>query len=131
MTERLVKAIEHPLLGIVGHPTGRMIGKREPYAFDFDAVLKAAARHGVVMEINANPERLDLGDTAARAAKEHGVSVSVSTDAHSPGGLNNMRYGVDTARRGWIEAKDVVNTRSAGKLLQALKKGASSSRPRN
>ncbi len=122
MTERLVKAIEHPLLAIVGHPTGRMIGKREPYAFDFDAVLEAAARHGVVMEVNANPERLDLGDTAARAAKEHGVVVSVSTDAHSPGGLKNMRYGVDTARRGWIEAKDVVNTRSVKDLLKALRK---------
>ncbi|MFP4432735.1 MAG: DNA polymerase/3'-5' exonuclease PolX [Spirochaetaceae bacterium] len=122
MTERLVKAIEHPLLGIVGHPTGRMIGKREPYAFDFEEVFKAAARHGVVMEINANPERLDLGDTAARAAKENGVAVSVSSDAHSPGGLRNMSYGVDTARRGWIEARDVVNTRSAKDLLKALRK---------
>jgi DNA polymerase (family X) len=122
MTERLVGAIEYPLLGIVGHPTGRMIGKREPYAFDFEEVFKAAARHGVVMEINANPERLDLGDTAARAAKQHGVAVSVSTDAHSPGGLQNMRYGVDTARRGWIEAKDVVNTRSVKDLLKALRK---------
>jgi DNA polymerase (family X) len=122
MTERLVGAIEYPLLGIVGHPTGRMIGKREPYAFDFEEVFKAAARHGVVMEINANPERLDLGDTATRAAKQHGVAVSVSTDAHSPGGLQNMRYGVDTARRGWIEAKDVVNTRSVKDLLKALRK---------
>ncbi len=121
MTERILAAIENPYTQIVGHPTGRLVLHRDPYAYDMERVLDAAKKHGVVMEANASPERLDLKDTHLRMAKERGVKIVISTDAHTTRGLQAMRYGVQMARRGWIEKKDVINTLSVEKLLAGLK----------
>jgi DNA polymerase (family 10) len=121
MTERILAAIENPFTQIVGHPTGRLVLRRDAYAYDMERVLDAAHKHGVVMECNASPERLDLKDTHLRMAKERGVKIVISTDAHTTRGLQAMRYGVLMARRGWIEKKDVINTLSLEKLLAALR----------
>jgi DNA polymerase (family 10) len=121
MTERILAAIENPYTQIVGHPTGRLVLRREAYAYDMERILDAAREHGVVMECNASPERLDLKDTHLRMAKERGVQISISTDAHTTRGLLAMRYGVQMARRGWIEKKDVINAHSLEKLLAALR----------
>jgi DNA polymerase (family X) len=121
MTERILAAIENPYTQIVGHPTGRLVLKRDAYAYDMERVLDAAHKHGVVMECNASPERLDLKDTHLRMAKERGVKIVISTDAHSTRGLLAMQYGVQMARRGWLEKKDVINTLSIEKLLAALR----------
>jgi DNA polymerase (family X) len=121
MTERLLAAIENPYTQIVAHPTGRLILKRDSYAYDMERVFDAAHKHGVVMECNASPERLDLKDSHLRMAKERGVKIVISTDAHGTRGLQVMRYGVQMARRGWIEKKDVVNTLSLEKLLAVLR----------
>lgn len=110
MTERVLRAIQHPEVDILAHPTGRLLNRREPFAMDVETVLAAAAEHDVAVEINANPNRLDLSDVHAYRARELGVKVVISTDAHSPRGLENMRFGVDQARRGWLEADDVLNT---------------------
>ena len=110
MTERILAAIENPYTQIVGHPTGRLVLRRDAYAYDMERILDAAHKHGVVMECNASPERLDLKDTHLRMAKERGVKIVISTDAHTTRGLQAMRYGVQMARRGWIEKKDVINT---------------------
>ena len=122
MTDRILAAVENPYTQIVGHPTGRIVLKRDAYAYDMERVLDAAAKNGVVMECNASPERLDLKDTHLRMCKERGVKVVISTDAHSIHGLSLMRYGVQTARRGWIEKKDVINTLSVEKLLAGLRR---------
>ena len=100
-----------------------MIGDRDPYAINLHDVCEAAAEAGVVLELNANPERLDLDDQAVRAAIEAGASIAIGTDAHSTGNLWFMRYGVDTARRGWIEPASVINTRSLSELRKALRRG--------
>jgi DNA polymerase (family 10) len=121
MTRRIVRALQHRHVQILAHPTGRLIGKREPYQVDFDRILKAAADHGVALEINAQPERLDLDDTQARAAHDAGVFLVISTDAHRLEELNYMRYGVDQARRGWCEATHVLNTRPLAELRKALR----------
>jgi DNA polymerase (family 10) len=112
MTERIVAAIEHPLVDAIGHPTGRKIDQREPYALDLDAVFAAAARTGTFLEINANPDRRDLSDINARAAVRAGVTLLIDSDAHRVRTLQNMRWGVATARRAWLSAADVANTRS-------------------
>jgi len=112
MTDRIVTAIEHPLVDAIGHPTGRLIGSREPYALDVDAVIAAAARTGTFLEINANPNRRDLDDVYARAAVKAGVKIVIDSDAHGVDTLANMRFGLATARRGWLTAADVANTRS-------------------
>jgi DNA polymerase (family 10) len=122
MTKRVIRALKHPRVQILAHPTGRLIGKRESYQLDFDEVLKAAGDHGVALEINAQPERLDLDDVQARAAQESGVALVISTDAHRIEELNCMRYGVDQARRAWCEAQDVLNTRPLGELRKALRR---------
>jgi DNA polymerase (family 10) len=109
-TERIIRAMDNPYFNILAHPTGRRIGKRAPYAVDMERVLDAAQERGCFLEINAQPERLDLDDVAARMAKERGVKLAISTDAHRPAALDLMRYGVDQARRGWLEAEDVLNT---------------------
>jgi DNA polymerase (family 10) len=96
MTERIVKAMENPWVDCIGHPTGRLVGQREPYAVDLEAVFEAAARAGVAMEINADPHRLDLRDTHARRAKELGVRLLIATDAHRGDHLSLMRFGVAT-----------------------------------
>ncbi|HJQ79477.1 MAG TPA: helix-hairpin-helix domain-containing protein [Lacipirellulaceae bacterium] len=111
ITERILGAIENPHVSILAHPTGRLIGRREPYAVDLEQVFAAAARHGKMMEINANPARLDLDDVAVAAAKRHGIPIVISSDAHSTSGLDVLRYGVLQARRGGLTAQDVANTR--------------------
>ena len=122
MTRRIVRALQHPHARILAHPTGRLIGSREPYQVDFDEIIKAAADHHVALEINAQPERLDLDDGQARAAHEAGVMLVVSTDAHRAEELACMRYGVDQARRGWCEARHVLNTLPLDRLHEVLKK---------
>jgi DNA polymerase (family 10) len=111
MTERYLAAIENPYIRIIGHPTGRVLLRREGFPFDHDRVFAAAAARGVVLEINASPERLDLGAESIRAAKAKGCRFAVSTDSHHPKHLPGIRYGVATARRGWLTKEDVVNTR--------------------
>jgi DNA polymerase (family X) len=123
MTERMITAIEHPLVDAIGHPTGRLIQRRAPYAIDLEAVFAAAARTRTMLEINANPDRRDLSDVHARAAVRAGVSILVDSDAHRTGTLQNMRWGVATARRAWLTREDVVNTRSWAEL-QTLRKQA-------
>ncbi len=122
MTERLLRAFENPYVQIVGHPTGRVLLRRDGYDYDMEAVLDAAAKHGVAMECNAYPDRLDLKDIYLRMAKDRGVHVVISTDSHSTTHLPFMKWGVKMARRGWIEKKDVLNTLPAEKLLAALRK---------
>jgi DNA polymerase (family 10) len=122
MTERMITAVEHPSVDAIGHPTGRLIGRREPYAIDLDAVFAAAARTGTMLEINANPDRRDLSDIHARGAAQAGVRILIDSDAHRTDTLANMRWGVATARRAWLGAADVANTRP-WKELQKLRKG--------
>jgi DNA polymerase (family 10) len=122
MTERLLRALENPHLKILGHPTGRLLLRREAFRYDLEAVLKSCKKDGVAVECNAFPDRLDLRDVDLRAAKEHGVKVVISTDAHSTTHLPHMKYGVRTARRGWLEKSDVLNTLPAEKLLAALRR---------
>jgi DNA polymerase (family X) len=112
MTERMIAAIEHPAVDAIGHPTGRLIERREPYAIDLDAVFAAAARTGTMLEINANPDRRDLSDIHARAAARACVTLVINSDAHRTRTLQNMRWGVATARRAWLTAGDVANTRT-------------------
>jgi DNA polymerase (family 10) len=120
MTDRVLRAMSHPMVDILAHPTGRQINKREPFALDVEAVLEAAAELSVAVELNANPRRLDLKDTHVQRAKELGVPVVISTDAHYVSELDNMRFGVDQARRGWLEASDVLNTKSRRQLRKWL-----------
>jgi DNA polymerase (family 10) len=109
MTERVIRALEHPQVDVVAHPTGRILNRREPFALDMEEVLKAAADLDVAMELNANPRRLDLNDVHLMRARELGVKIIISTDAHSVNHLDFMRYGVDQGRRGWLETMDVLN----------------------
>lgn len=120
-TSRLLRAIANPNLDILGHPSGRLLLRREAYAYDFERVLAACREAGVAMEINASPERLDLNATQARRCGQVGVGVVISTDAHHPRHLENIRYGLATARRGWLEAGKVLNTRSAEQFLGCLR----------
>ena len=124
MADRVVRAITSHPVSIFAHPTGRLIGSREPYEIDLDPVFEAAASSGVWLELNGNPERLDLSDLDARAAVERGVRLVISTDAHSAGELSLMRYGVDTARRGWVEAAHVMNTRPLDEFRAELRGSA-------
>ena len=121
MTRRIVRAVRHPLVHILGHPTGRLIGERAPYEADIETVLQAAKTGGVAVEINASPSRLDLNDVHARRAKDLGIPIAISTDAHAIPQLEYMRYGVAVARRAWLTASDVLNTRSAQALSAWLK----------
>jgi DNA polymerase (family 10) len=116
-TERVLRAMENPNCTILGHLTGRLIGKREAYAIDVERILEAAAECGVLVEVNAQPQRLDLRDIHLRQASQLGVPVVIETDAHSTDHLRYIRYGVDQARRGWLEADDVANTRPLDDLL--------------
>jgi DNA polymerase (family 10) len=116
MTERMIAAIEHPLVDAIGHPTGRLIERREPYAIDLDAVFAAAARAGTMLEINANPDRRDLSDVHARAAALAGARIVIDSDAHRTGTLANMRWGVATARRAWLTTERIANTQSWNEL---------------
>jgi DNA polymerase (family 10) len=111
MTERMIRAIEHPLVDVLGHPSGRKIERRQPYLFDVEAVIEAAVRSGTMLEINASPDRRDLNEVNARAAAAAGVPIVINCDAHRVGGFEVARYGIATARRGWLTASDVANTR--------------------
>jgi DNA polymerase (family 10) len=116
MTERMIAAIEHPLVRAIGHPTGRLIERRAPYAVDLDAVFAAAAHNGTMLEINANPDRRDLSDVHASAAARAGVMILIDSDAHRIATLQNMRWGVATARRAWLSAEQIANTRPLSEL---------------
>jgi DNA polymerase (family X) len=118
MTERMITAIEQPLVDAIGHPTGRLIERRAPYPIDLDAVFAAAARTGTMLEINANPDRRDLSDVNARAAARAGVLIVIDSDAHRTSTLQNMRWGVATARRAWLTKEQVANTRSWRQLRE-------------
>jgi DNA polymerase (family 10) len=125
MTERMVAAIEHPLVDVIGHPTGRKIEQRQPYSVDVSRLIEAAARTGTFLEINAAPDRRDLNEVHARAAAEAGVTILIDSDAHSVRNLELMKYGVWTARRAWLSAAQVANTRS-WEEFSALRKRARS-----
>jgi DNA polymerase (family X) len=118
MTHRLVRAIRNPNVDVIGHPSGRLIDHRQPSSFDWGEVLRAAHEEGCALEVNSQPDRLDLTDTACMAAKQAGVKLVVSSDAHHPRDFDVLDYGVNQARRGWIEAADVLNTRSLSQLRQ-------------
>jgi DNA polymerase (family 10) len=121
-TERVLRAMDNPYFHIFGHPTGRLIGEREPYRIDMERILRGALERGCYMEVNAQPDRLDLSDVHCRLAKEIGVKVAIATDAHRRSDLDKMRFGIGQARRGWLEADDVLNTRSIGALRKMLRK---------
>ena len=121
MTERLIKAIENPNVSLIGHPTGRIQLRRDSYPFDMHAVLTAAAKHKVAMELNAYPDRLDLNDNNLRQAKQHGVKIVINTDSHHTSHMEKIRYGVLQARRAWLTKDDVLNTLPAEKFAQAMK----------
>jgi len=121
-TERIIRAMDNRHVSIIGHPTGRLIGEREPYEIDMEAIISAARERGCHLELNADPDRLDLTDINAHAAKSAGVKLAISTDAHSVAGFANMRFGVDQARRGWLEAADVINTQPLSRLKKMLKR---------
>jgi DNA polymerase (family 10) len=122
MTDRLLRALECPWVDVLGHPTGRRLLQREPLRFDMDRVLGAAAAAGVALEINCQVDRLDLSDVHARLARERGVPLVISTDAHSVRALQNQRWGVHVARRAWVTASDVLNTRDVAGLRAALRR---------
>lgn len=120
MTDRIVKAVSSGLIHCLGHPTGRMIGRRDEMPMDWDGVFDACAEHGVFVEINSQPDRLDLPDRYLRQAKEAGVRFVISTDAHTSDHFSNIRFGINVARRGWLEKKDVINTKTLAQLRKEL-----------
>jgi DNA polymerase (family 10) len=121
MTERMLKALDNPYTRILGHPTGRLLLRREPYALDLGAVLKRAGELGVAVEHNAYPDRLDLCDRDLRLAKELGCRIVINTDAHHTSHLAKMRYGIEQLRRAWLGKQDVLNTRGAVDFLGSLR----------
>jgi DNA polymerase (family 10) len=121
MTERLLKAIDNPNTSLIGHPTGRILLRRDAYQFDMDAVLKAAAKKKVAMELNAYPDRLDLCDRHLRLAKQHGVKIVINTDSHHTSHLEKIRFGVLQARRAWLTKEDVLNTLPPARFAKAMK----------
>jgi DNA polymerase (family 10) len=117
MTERILKAMSDPRLTIVGHPTGRLLLAREPFPIDMDAIMEFAAEQGVALELNCDPHRLDLDWRWLQIARKRGVTIEVGPDAHSPDGLSVLDFGICFARKGWLEAGDVLNTRGANEVL--------------
>ncbi len=122
MTKRIIKAIESGVVNIIAHPTGRLIAAREPYPVNMKKVMEAAKKNNVIMELNAYPDRLDLNDIHCKLAKDVGVMVAISTDSHNRLHMENMKFGVYTARRGWLEKEDIINTRSLNDLLKILQR---------
>ena len=112
ITERILGAVENEHVDCIAHPTGRLINRRPPYDVDMDAVMKAAAANGTLMELNANPARLDLNDVHLSAAKKRGIPIVISTDAHTVDGMDVMQYGIKQARRGGLTKADVANTKT-------------------
>lgn len=121
-TERIIRAMDNPYFNILAHPNGRLINRREPYALNLERVMHAAKDRGCFLELNAQPERIDLNDLQCMMAKDMGLKLVISTDAHSVSQLQLMQFGIDQARRGWLEANDVINTLSLQKLLRLLKR---------
>jgi DNA polymerase (family 10) len=119
-TARIVKAIAHPLVTILAHPTGRMLGTREAYDVDMEQIARAAAAHQVALEINSQPDRLDLSDQYCRMAKQAGASFTIDSDAHAAQDYDNLIYGVCQARRGWLEDSDILNALPLSKLVTFL-----------
>jgi DNA polymerase (family X) len=122
MTERLLKAVSNKHVGIIGHPTGRLLLRRDAYQFDIEKVLEQAAKHRVAMELNAYPDRLDLCDRHLRMARERGVKIVINTDSHHTSHLEKIKYGLLQARRAWLTKEDVLNTLPAEKFVAAMKK---------
>ncbi|MDO8682454.1 MAG: DNA polymerase/3'-5' exonuclease PolX [Armatimonadota bacterium] len=122
ITSRLIRAAENPHVDVIGHPTGRLIARRDPYEVDLEEVMRVCARTGTALEINSQPDRLDLKDSDARLAKSLGVTLAIDSDAHTTSQLGLIRYGVATARRGWIEKKDVLNALPLADLMKRLKR---------
>nr|WP_295901015.1 DNA polymerase/3'-5' exonuclease PolX [uncultured Bdellovibrio sp.] len=122
-TDRILRAMDNPHFRIFAHPMGRLIGKREPYAMNVEKIMKAAKERSIILELNSQPERMDLSDTLCRMAKDLGVKIAISTDSHSVNQLNLMKYGVGQARRGWLEKKDVINTLPLAKLKKIFQSG--------
>jgi DNA polymerase (family 10) len=120
MTKRIVKALQNKYVNILSHPTGRLIGKREPYEVDIEKIIKTAKETGTYLEVNSYPDRLDLSDVHCRRAKAEGVKLAINTDSHAASQLPLIKYGIMTTRRGWIEKDDVINTRPLAKLLKLL-----------
>jgi len=121
-TERIIRAMDNPYFNILGHPTGRLLDEREPYDVDMERLMEAALERGCFLELNAQPERLDLTDIHCRMAKEMGLKIAISTDAHTAATLDYMRFGIGQARRGWLEPGDVLNTRGLGELRKLLRR---------
>jgi DNA polymerase (family 10) len=121
MTDRLLKAVENPNTSFLGHPTGRMLLRRDAYQFDIDAVLKSAAQRKVAMELNSYPDRLDLCDRHLRLAKQYGVKIVINTDSHHTSHMDKIRYGILQARRAWLTKQDVLNTLPAAEFSKAMK----------
>jgi DNA polymerase (family 10) len=122
MTDRILRAIENPWVDVLGHPTGRRLLQRESIRFDMSMVMDSVSRHGVTMEINCQPQRLDLNDAHARAARERGIPLVISTDAHSVNALSRLQWGVQVARRAWVQSGDVLNTRPVDELRARLRR---------
>ncbi|MFO7820164.1 MAG: PHP domain-containing protein, partial [Halanaerobacter sp.] len=119
-TERILQGLSNPHVNILAHPTGRIIGQRSEIEMDLERIMKKAVAEGCFLEINAYPQRLDLSDKYCRLAKDLGLKLVISTDAHSQEQLDNMSYGVEQARRGWLTAADIINTRSVDRLQELL-----------
>ena len=125
MTKRVLKALAHPAVNVLAHPTGRLLNEREPFAIDLEQIFYAAKRNEVAIELNAQPDRLDLNDVHLLRARELGVKIAINTDAHNAEQLRFMQYGIDQARRGWLQKADVLNTmtcRDARELAQKTEK---------
>jgi DNA polymerase (family 10) len=121
-TERILKALDCPWVDILGHPLSRRLLQREPLQMDFDRVVSAAVAHGVALEINCQPDRLDLSDAFARTAHERGAMIAISTDAHSVMALGNVRWGIQVARRAWLTPEAVLNTRPVDEMRGLLRR---------
>jgi DNA polymerase (family X) len=117
MTARIVRALEHPQVDVLAHPTGRLIGSREPYDVDLEAVFAAALRHGKAIEINGSPDRLDLSDVHSRRAAELGIPIAVNSDTHYLSNLDNLELGLGVARRAWLGPEQILNARPLADLL--------------
>jgi DNA polymerase (family 10) len=122
MTDRLLSAMECPWVDVIAHPTGRLLLRREGSRAHMDRIFDAAAAHGVALEINSLPDRLDLDDVHAKRARERGVKIIIDSDAHSPAALGNLRWGVTVARRAWLEPADVLNAQPVGMFRASLRR---------
>ena len=120
MTDRIIRGISNPYVKCLAHPTGRLIGERMPYEFDFSAIINAAKENNVAFEINASPHRLDLNENHVFQAREAGIPICINTDSHNPDALAMMKYGINVARRAWCEVENIVNAWSWVKLKKWL-----------